>query len=130
GISYFGTIQLHVAAQKPPHLKAIMPWNAVADFYRESTHHGGIVQTFFFDLYTRSTRGNPVAVTKEEHAGEDLDRLVEERKADPDLRMYTTLWNVVDNPVTNPSFFAVMIERLDAPVYWEPCACTLPDSIV
>lgn len=129
GISYFGTIQLHVAAEKPPHLKAIMPWNAVADFYREATHHGGIVQTFFFDLYTRSTRGNPVAVTEEEHTPEALDRLVEERKADPDLRMYTTLWNIVDNPVTNPSFFDVLMHPLDGPFYWERSAYTLYDKI-
>lgn len=129
GISYFGTIQLHVAAEKPPHLKAIMPWNAVADFYREATHHGGIVQTFFFDLYTRSTRGNPVAVTAEEHSADEHDRLVEERKADPDLRMYTTLWNVVDNPVTNPSFFDVLMHPLDGPFYWERSAYTLYDKI-
>jgi uncharacterized protein len=106
-----------------------MPWNAVADFYREATHHGGIVQTFFFDLYTRSTRGNPVAVTKGEHSPGELERLVEERKADPDLRMYTTLWNVVDNPVTNPSFFDVLMHPLDGPFYWERSAYTLYDRI-
>ncbi len=129
GISYFGTIQLHVAAEQPPHLKAIMPWNAVADFYREATHHGGIVQTFFFELYTRSTRGNPVAVTLAEHGAEELARLIEERKADPDLRMYTTLWNVVDNPVTNPPFFDVLMHQLDGPFYWERSAYTLYDRI-
>ena len=129
GISYFGTIQLHVAAERPPHLKAIMPWNAVADFYREATHHGGITQTFFFDLYTRSTRGNPVAVTPEEHSPEEFERAVEERAADPDLRMYTTLWNVVDNPATNPSFFDVLMHPLDGPFYWERSAYTVYDRI-
>jgi putative CocE/NonD family hydrolase len=129
GVSYFGTIQLHVAAEQPPHLKAIMPWNAVADFYREATHHGGITQTFFFELYTRSTRGNPVSVTGEEHTPEELDRLREERRADLDLRMYTTLWNVVDNPVTNPSFFDVLMHPLDGPFYWERSAYTVYDRI-
>src|SRR5579884_2765663 len=28
GVSYFGAIQPVVAATRPPHLKAIMPWNA------------------------------------------------------------------------------------------------------
>jgi predicted acyl esterase len=129
GISYFGTIQLHVAAEQPPHLKAIMPWNAVADFYREATHHGGILQTFFFDLYTRSTRGNPVSVTHEEHSAQELMRLVEEAKADPDLQMYTTLWNIVDNPVTNPSFFDVLMHPLDGSFYWERSAYTAYDRI-
>jgi len=129
GVSYFGTIQLHVAALQPPHLRAIMPWNAVADFYREATHHGGITQTFFFELYTRSTRGNPVSVTPEEHDPAELDALVEERKADPDLRMYTTLWNILDNPVTNPSFFDVLMHPLDGPFYWERSAYTAYDRI-
>ena len=129
GISYFGTIQLHVAAEQPPHLRAIMPWNAVGDFYREATHHGGILQTFFFELYTRSVRGNPIAVTAEEHGAEELAGLVEERKADPDLRMYTTLWNVVDNPATNPSFFDVLLHPLDGPFYWERSAYTVYERI-
>jgi predicted acyl esterase len=129
GISYFGTIQLHVAAEQPPHLKAIMPWNAVADFYREATHHGGIVQTFFFELYTRSVRGNPVAVTPEEYSQTELERLVEERKADPDLQMYATLWHVVDNPTTNPSFFDVLMHPHDGPFYWERSAYTVYDRI-
>src|SRR5436305_11966541 len=85
GVSYFGTIQLHVAAERPPHLKAIMPWNAVADFYREATHHGGIMQTFFYELYTRSTLGNRVSVTTEELDPERLAAAIEERKDEPDL---------------------------------------------
>jgi putative CocE/NonD family hydrolase len=130
GVSYFGTIQLHVAAEQPPHLKAIMPWNAVADFYREATHHGGITQTFFYELYTRSTRGNPVSVTSEEHDDpKELERLLEERRADHDLRMYTTLWNVLDNPVTNPAFFDVLMHPLDGPFYWERSAYTRYDRI-
>jgi predicted acyl esterase len=124
GISYFGTIQLHVAAERPPHLKAIMPWNAVADFYREATHHGGIVQTFFYELYTRSTLGNRISVTAEELDADALAAAVEAAKADPDLRMYTTLWNIVDNPVTNPSFFDVLMHPLDGPFYRERSAYT------
>ena len=129
GVSWFGTIQLHVAAEQPPALKAIMPWNAVADFYREATHHGGITQTFFFELYTRSTRGNPVSVTREEHTPEGFERALEERKADPDLRMYTTLWNVLDNPVTNPSFLDVLMHPLDGPFYRERSAAAHYDRI-
>ncbi|MBM3679586.1 MAG: CocE/NonD family hydrolase [Actinobacteria bacterium] len=122
GISYFGTIQLHVAAEQPPHLRAIMPWNGVADFYREATHHGGTLQTFFYELYTRSCRGNAVAVTEEELDPERLAALVEELKADPDLQMYTVLWHILDNPNTNPSFFDVLAHPFDGPFYWERSA--------
>ncbi|HEX4520601.1 MAG TPA: CocE/NonD family hydrolase [Gaiellaceae bacterium] len=129
GISYFGTIQLHVAAEQPPHLKAIMPWNAVADFYREATHHGGILQTFFFELYTRSTLGNRVSVTAQGLSAERLRELVAEAMEEPDLRMYTTLWNVLDNPNTNPSFFDVLMHPFDDEFYRERSAYTVYDRI-
>jgi predicted acyl esterase len=42
GISYYAMNQWAVAALKPPHLAAICPWEGAADWYRDSTHHGGI----------------------------------------------------------------------------------------
>src|SRR5262249_38730186 len=43
GISYFGRIQLFVAALNPPHLKCIFcPW-ASTDQYLDSFYHGGIL---------------------------------------------------------------------------------------
>src|SRR5262249_12910445 len=89
GVSYFGAIQPVVAAQRPPHLKAIMPWNAPADFYRECTHHGGITHTFFHLLYSYAVAGNLTAVSTEEWDADELQRRIEQRAADPDLRMYT-----------------------------------------
>ncbi len=129
GISAFGTVQLHAAAEQPPHLKAIMPWNAPADFYREATHHGGIVQTFFQDLYARSMRGRAVSVVAEQESDEAFRARLEEASADPDLRMYTTLWNMVDNPESNPSFHDVLLNPLDGPFYRERSANSRYDRI-
>jgi predicted acyl esterase len=130
GISYFGTVQLHVAAEQPPALKAIMPWNAPADFYRECTHHGGILQFFFWELYMRSIRGRNVSVTHELYDDPAAyEALVRAAWEDPDLRMYTTQWNIVDNPESNPSYFDVMVNALDGPFYWERSARTLYDRI-
>ena len=47
GISYFGMNQYQVASLQPPHLAAMCAWEAAADWYRDSTHHGGIRQTFW-----------------------------------------------------------------------------------
>jgi len=41
GISYFGWVQILAAAQQPPHLKCIFPFNAATDQYR-TWYHGGI----------------------------------------------------------------------------------------
>ena len=42
GISYCAMNQWHVASLQPPHLAAICVWEGAADFYRDSTYHGGI----------------------------------------------------------------------------------------
>ncbi|WP_219620160.1 CocE/NonD family hydrolase [Bacillus canaveralius] len=51
GISYYAMNQWQVAALQPPHLAAIIPWEGAADWYRDATHHGGIVSTFWSTWY-------------------------------------------------------------------------------
>jgi hypothetical protein len=46
GISYMGRTQLFAAEQQPPHLKAIFPYDASCDFYRDACFHGGIATNF------------------------------------------------------------------------------------
>ena len=46
GISYYGMNQWQVAASQPPHLAAMCIWEGAADFYRDLSHHGGILCTF------------------------------------------------------------------------------------
>ena len=42
GISYFGSMQVLAAAERPPHLKAIFVSGGHFDFY-ETTYHGGVM---------------------------------------------------------------------------------------
>lgn len=51
GISYYGINQWHVASMQPPHLAAMCVWEGAADWYRDMTHHGGIVNTFWANWY-------------------------------------------------------------------------------
>jgi predicted acyl esterase len=51
GISYYGINQWHVASLQPPHLAAMVIWEGAADWYRDMTHHGGIVCTFWANWY-------------------------------------------------------------------------------
>jgi predicted acyl esterase len=51
GISYYAINQWHVASLQPPHLAALCVWEGAADWYRDMTHHGGIVNTFFGNWY-------------------------------------------------------------------------------
>ena len=51
GISYYGINQWHVASLQPPHLAAMCIWEGAADWYRDMTHHGGILSTFWTNWY-------------------------------------------------------------------------------
>jgi predicted acyl esterase len=51
GISYYAINQWQVAALRPPHLAAILPWEGASDHYRDMTHHGGILSNGFFQRW-------------------------------------------------------------------------------
>lgn len=51
GISYYGMNQWLVASEQPPSLAAMCIWEGSADWYRDATHHGGIVSTFWANWY-------------------------------------------------------------------------------
>jgi hypothetical protein len=56
GISYYGINQWHVASLQPPHLAAMCVWEGAADWYRDMTHHGGILSTFWANWYDMQVR--------------------------------------------------------------------------
>jgi uncharacterized protein len=59
GISYYAINQWHVASLQPPHLAAMCVWEGAADWYRDMTHHGGILSTFFgnwFDMQVKTVQ--------------------------------------------------------------------------
>jgi uncharacterized protein len=51
GISYYGINQWQVASLQPPHLAAMCIWEGAADWYRDMTHHGGMLSTFWENWY-------------------------------------------------------------------------------
>ena len=56
GISYYAINQWHVASLQPPHLAAMCTWEGAADWYRDMTHHGGILSTFWQNWYDMQVR--------------------------------------------------------------------------
>ena len=64
GISYYAINQWQVAALKPKHLKAMIPWEGAADHYRDWARHGGILSNHFMEFWFPSQvlaiqHGNP-----------------------------------------------------------------------
>jgi predicted acyl esterase len=74
GVSYYGINQWQVASRQPKYLAAMCIWEGAADWYRDMTHHGGILSTFWAnwsDMQVKTvqhglgTRGPKSAVTGE-----------------------------------------------------------------
>lgn len=52
GNSHLGIVQWFIASLRPPSLKAIAPWEAAGDLYREQFARGGIWESGLFDQIT------------------------------------------------------------------------------
>jgi predicted acyl esterase len=51
GVSYLAITQWRVAADRPPHLAAINPWEGLSDRYRDMSYHGGIPEDRFGPMW-------------------------------------------------------------------------------
>jgi uncharacterized protein len=56
GVSYFAMSAWRVAALRPPHLAAIVPWEGAVDLYRDANRHGGIYSSRFMRTWGGHTR--------------------------------------------------------------------------
>jgi len=59
GISYYAINQWHVAGLQPKHLAAMCIWEGASDFYRDMTHHGGILTPWlgiWYDIQVKSVQ--------------------------------------------------------------------------
>lgn len=56
GVSYYGMNQWLVASRQPPSLQAICIWEGASDFYRDASHHGGILSTFWQHWYDKQVK--------------------------------------------------------------------------
>lgn len=82
GVSYLAIKQWQVAALRPPHLAAIVPWEGSSEFYRDGGHHGGILSnSFTFEWWPRQVLANQYGSGKSTHR----DRLTGERTTGPAL---------------------------------------------
>jgi predicted acyl esterase len=122
GVSYFGWIQVSAAAQKPPHLKAICPFFAATDAYRDAWYHGGILSARFLRaLFSQEFLDvNSEAIVAREELGEKaFKKAVEQALADKDISSDESLVASLKDPdkPVNAAMVDVLLHRNDGP-YW------------
>ena len=131
GVSYFGTIQLHVAAEQPPHLKAIMPWNA----RRRLLPRGDAPRRHPPDLLLRALHSLDRAAarsrsTREEHAARESTRLrrgAQGRPRPADVPDALERARQPGHELRRSS--TCCMHPLDGPFYWERSAYAAYDRI-
>lgn len=125
GYSYYGEIQLEVAIEQPPHLKAIFPTGVWLDMYRGMAYQGGVMCMFIYGLWDGrgGTSGmgvkRPVSAASRELTKEELERRRQELLKNPDIRAFPNLYHLANYPHKNPVFFDLMVNPYDGPFYWE-----------
>ncbi|MFJ3080816.1 CocE/NonD family hydrolase [Streptomyces halstedii] len=134
GISYFGSMQVLAAAERPPHLKAIFVSGGHYDFY-ETTYHGGVM--WFMPRAAREGRGGDSGIAhtnvksrmQEVHSPEELKKLVDERLNDPDVAAWPNLVHVLTYPKNREFWFDIVMNPLDGAWYQERNPITLAENI-
>lgn len=135
GISYFGSMQILAAAERPPHLKAIFVSGGHFDFY-ETTYHGGIM--WFMPRAAREGRGGDSgwAFTDrvksrmlETCSAEEIKRRVAQRLADPDVASWPNLVHVLNYPKNHEAWFDIIMNPHDGLWYEEQNPIRLASNI-
>jgi predicted acyl esterase len=125
GISYFGSMQVLAAAERPPSLKAIFVSGGHYDFY-ETTYHGGIM--WFMPRAAREGRGgdsgwafteNIKSRMLETYSPDEIKERVARRLADPDVAAWPNLVHVLNYPKHHEAWFDIVMNELDGEWYEE-----------
>jgi predicted acyl esterase len=130
GMSYFACIQYLVAAQQPPHLKAIFAHDGFTDWYRHNYYQGGIFlwgkAQHIWRLYdTHTTR----TLSERNMPREEFERRVRALREDPSIQAYPYLWKLTNNAQNNPMLLDLLLHPLDGPFHWERSASRVFDRI-
>ncbi len=130
GMSWWATPQYLVAAQQPPHLKAIFIHDGYTDEYRHCAYHGGIFNFGFYHhiwrlIHTHMTK----PMSEKEFSREELAAKLRQLKSSYEIQSYPYMWKLITHPEVNPLMLDLLLHPYDGPFYWERSACTKYDRI-
>ncbi|MFC1861339.1 CocE/NonD family hydrolase [Chloroflexota bacterium] len=131
GVSYYAFIQYLVAAQQPPHLKAIFPHDGWGDMYRDISHHGGLLLHGWLPNFSRMLilgwDARPASL--EMYSEDELKGRVEKWQKNEVFNKSFVMYNALLFPQYAPLLFDWVINEFDGPYYWERSAYNKFDKI-
>ncbi|MCA0326526.1 MAG: CocE/NonD family hydrolase [Proteobacteria bacterium] len=125
GISYYGSMQVFAAAERPPHLKAIFVSGGHFDFY-ETTYHGGVM--WFMPRAAREGRGGDSGWAFTERiksrmldscSTDEIKKRIAARLADPDVAAWPNLVHTLNYPQHHEAWFDIVMNPFDGEWYEE-----------
>lgn len=120
GMSYFAVVQLLIATQRPPHLKAIAPFEAYTDRYRHSVYHGGILnEGFFHQWWEHLSIGASKPLIYNYLSANEINSRREDLYKRPEIQESPYLYIQLKYEDKNPLLFDFLIEPHDGPYYWD-----------
>ncbi|MDO8310070.1 MAG: CocE/NonD family hydrolase [Actinomycetota bacterium] len=131
GVSYFSWIQYLVAAQQPPHLKAIAPLEGATDFYRDVCYRGGILSLGFLSYWNSELSDrDSTSRSEREMSAEALRERIEQVKAEnEDIRHLYSVYQLLCAPKKCPVLFDALMHPTDSEWYHERSGYTGFDKI-
>ncbi|SDH60462.1 hypothetical protein SAMN05192534_1084 [Alteribacillus persepolensis] len=123
GISYFATVQLLGAAEKPPHLKAIFANGGHFDLY-ELGYHGGIL--WLMPRASREGRGGDSGVaarnvkskSEKVYTTEEYQERIRKRLNDPDIANWSDFVHLLHYPNRHELWMDFLLNPHDGP-FWQ-----------
>jgi predicted acyl esterase len=134
GYSYYSEVQVAIASEQPPHLKAIYPTGMYSDLYRVA-YPGGILCLFLYGLWDGRLGTSGLAPKKVVSAmmknlsKEEFERRRKEVLSHPDIGRYPNTYHLLHYPQKNPPFFDLLLNPLNGPFYYERSSYTKFDKI-
>ena len=134
GISYFASVQILGAAEKPPHLKAIFVNGGHFDLY-ELCYHGGIM--WLMPRASREGRGgdsgnafnNVSSKSSKVYTKEQLKQLTEERLKDPDIAHWSDFVHLLHYQDRHELWMDYLLNPLDGTFWQEGHAMDVADKV-
>lgn len=126
GMSAFAMSQYIIAAEQPPHLKAIMPFEGITDYYRQFYYNGGVF-CYLFPLHLwglTPVEHKPQPASLSEFSEEELQTKIKELQNNLDIQCIPYLYLISVCPQMNPIEFDLMMHPHDGPFYQNISAYT------
>ncbi len=130
GMSYFACMEFHVAAQNPPHLKAIFPYEAFTDQYRHMNYHGGMLNMGFrLQWWAHVSIGGNSMPRSLRESPEEIKKIAKDLMQREEIQAHVPLYLALKYPEKNVPMFENLTHPFDGPFYWETSPYTKFDRI-